>query len=203
MHTQLESCLFFFKKIFPLEEAQHCQCVSCWWNVKLLSCATSLLTSMQASCSYPADGNSRWEMTADYLLTQNEKKHLAVLLLLFVSHSSLAHSSLHGGGVLSSRLALFSNGALCGNACYVQWHRVLCMESVKASKTWLVSHFNFIFIEGLVVVFGDNTSLAHSERKWLLSLAADSAVKHGKQLQVFGGLVFRSRIFPGQVDNCD
>lgn len=143
-------------------------------------------------------------MTADYFLTQSKKKHLTVLLLLFVSHSSLTHSSLHGGGVLSSRPALFSNGALCGNACYVQWHRVLCMESVKSIKDITGFQFELHFILRACCCFKDNTSLAHSELKWLLSLAADSAaVEHGKQLQAFGGFVFKSRIFRGQGDNCD
>lgn len=46
-------------------------------------------------------------MTADYLLTQNEKKHLAALLLLFVSHSSLTHT-LHSTGEVFSHLDLLS-----------------------------------------------------------------------------------------------
>lgn len=93
--------------------------------------------------------------TADYLLTQNEKKHFAVLLWL-LCFLYVPHSFPRGNFCRRLDLLCFPNGALCGNASYVQWRATefyawsLLKHRIK--KKQHVTGFPF-YLKGYVVVF--------------------------------------------------
>lgn len=84
----------------------------------------STLTLMQAVYGYPVDESllltvkKKKLLLIIYCLKQNEKKHFVVLLwllyvfYLFLSGNCFCH--------LQLRFMMFPNGALCGNASYVQ-----------------------------------------------------------------------------------
>lgn len=106
----------------------------------------------------------------------------------------------------SSRFLLcFPNGALCGNASYVQWHTtefyawsLLKHRRKKQNKTrnWFP-----VLFKGLCSSFLDNTTTyalrkTRSQQDSLLIWAADSAVKCGKTATGLWRVCFQKQGFP-------
>lgn len=101
-------------------------------------------------------------------------------------------------------LLCFPNGALCGNASYVQWRATefyawsLLKHRIK--KKQHVTGFPF-YLKGYVVVFLDNTTTyalrkTQSQQVSLLTWAADSAVKSGKTTPGLWRVCFQKQGFP-------
>lgn len=122
---------------------------------------------------------------------------LWLLCFLYVPHS-------FPGGNFCRHLDLlcFPNGALCGNASYVQWHTTefyawsLLKHREKKTRNWFP-----VLFKGLCSSFLDNTTTyalrkTQSQQDSLLTWAADSAVKCGKTATGFWRVCFQKQGFP-------
>lgn len=103
----------------------------------------------------------------------------------------------------SSRFALFSKWCSLWECllCAVTHHRILCMESVKASKKKKTRNWFPVLFKGLCSSFLDNTTTyalwkTRSQQDSLLTWAADSAVKCGKTTTGLWRVCFQKQGFP-------